>query len=186
MVTVEDWVDSQARLADHLSIHRFAAVMGGSLGGMQALAWAIRYPDRIRHAGNCDPPNLSAQNIAFNESRDRRSDRPRFHQPIPMRRVQSRSVGAGRADDRPHHLSVRRADGGTVWPRLARWPPVFVRAGIPDRIVSAIRRKICSITMPMPAHHQALGTSTPQRDGGHLARTGAGRVRFLVVAFTTD
>src|SRR6185369_14584397 len=50
LVTVEDWVDSQARLADHLGIPQFAAVMGGSLGGMQALDWAIRYPDRIRHA----------------------------------------------------------------------------------------------------------------------------------------
>ena len=47
MVTVEDWVDAQARLADRLGIARFAAVMGGSLGGMQALQWAIRYPDRI-------------------------------------------------------------------------------------------------------------------------------------------
>src|SRR6195256_3439901 len=50
IVTVEDWVDAQARLADRLEIQRFAAVMGGSLGGMQALAWAIRYPQRIGRA----------------------------------------------------------------------------------------------------------------------------------------
>ena len=50
MVTVEDWVDAQARLADRLGIAQWAAVMGGSLGGMQALAWATRYPARIRHA----------------------------------------------------------------------------------------------------------------------------------------
>src|SRR6266566_2274899 len=50
IVTVEDWVDAQARLADHLGIDRFAAVMGGSLGGMQALSWAIRYPERVRDA----------------------------------------------------------------------------------------------------------------------------------------
>ncbi len=68
LVTVEDWVDSQARLADRLGIAQFAAVMGGSLGGMQALAWAIRYPQRIRHAlVIAGAPNLSAQNIAFNE-----------------------------------------------------------------------------------------------------------------------
>jgi homoserine O-acetyltransferase len=68
LVTVEDWVDSQAQLADRLGIERFAAVMGGSLGGMQALAWAIRYPQRIRHAlVIAAAPNLSAQNIAFNE-----------------------------------------------------------------------------------------------------------------------
>ena len=68
VVTVEDWVDAQARLADRLSIAQFAAVMGGSLGGMQALCWAIRYPQRIRHAlVIAAAPNLSAQNIAFNE-----------------------------------------------------------------------------------------------------------------------
>ncbi len=68
LVTVEDWVDAQARLADHLGIGQWAAVMGGSLGGMQALDWAIRYPERIRHAlVIAAAPNLSAQNIAFNE-----------------------------------------------------------------------------------------------------------------------
>ncbi len=68
LVTVEDWVDAQARLADRLDIRQWAAVMGGSLGGMQALAWATRYPERIRHAlVIAAAPNLSAQNIAFNE-----------------------------------------------------------------------------------------------------------------------
>jgi homoserine O-acetyltransferase/O-succinyltransferase len=68
LVTVEDWVDSQARLADCLGIRRWAAVMGGSLGGMQALSWAARHPDRIGHAlVIAAAPNLTAQNIAFNE-----------------------------------------------------------------------------------------------------------------------
>ncbi len=68
VVTVEDWVDAQARLADHLGIDCFAAVMGGSLGAMQALAWTIRYPRRLRHGiVIACAPNLSAQNIAFNE-----------------------------------------------------------------------------------------------------------------------
>jgi homoserine O-acetyltransferase len=68
VVTVEDWVETQARLADQLGIKQFAAVMGGSLGAMQSLAWTIRYPQRLRHAVviAC-APNLSAQNIAFNE-----------------------------------------------------------------------------------------------------------------------
>jgi homoserine O-acetyltransferase len=68
VVTVEDWVNTQARLADQLQIRRFAAVMGGSLGAMQALSWTVQYPDRIAHALliAC-APNLSAQNIAFNE-----------------------------------------------------------------------------------------------------------------------
>lgn len=68
VLTVEDWVHAQARVADRLGIERFAAVMGGSLGGMQALSWAITYPERL---ANCvviaSTPRLSAQNIAFNE-----------------------------------------------------------------------------------------------------------------------
>jgi homoserine O-acetyltransferase len=68
VVTVEDWVHAQARLADSLGIRQFAAVMGGSLGGMQALSWSMLYPDRI---ANClviaSTPKLTAQNIAFND-----------------------------------------------------------------------------------------------------------------------
>ncbi|HEX6794543.1 MAG TPA: homoserine O-acetyltransferase [Casimicrobiaceae bacterium] len=68
IVTVEDWVDAQAQLADRLGIAQWAAVMGGSLGGMQSLDWAIRYPSRIRNAlVIAAAPNLSAENIAFNE-----------------------------------------------------------------------------------------------------------------------
>ena len=68
VVTVEDWVLSQARLADALGIAQFAAVMGGSLGGMQALAWAIMYPERLRHCVViASTAKLSAQNIAFND-----------------------------------------------------------------------------------------------------------------------
>ena len=67
-VTVEDWVRTQAMLADALGIERFAAVIGGSLGGMQALQWAIDCRDRIANAiAIAAPPRLSAQNIAFNE-----------------------------------------------------------------------------------------------------------------------
>jgi homoserine O-acetyltransferase len=68
VVTVEDWVDSQARLMDALGIERLAAVIGGSLGGMQALDWTLRYPERVRLCvAVATAPNLSAQNIAFNE-----------------------------------------------------------------------------------------------------------------------
>ena len=68
VVTVEDWVSAQARLADELGITRFAAVMGGSLGGMQALAWSIMYPDRLAHCVViASTAKLSAQNIAFND-----------------------------------------------------------------------------------------------------------------------
>jgi len=68
LVTVHDWVLSQAHLADELGIHKWAAVIGGSLGGMQVMQWAIDYPDRIRHAlVIASTPKLTAQNIAFNE-----------------------------------------------------------------------------------------------------------------------
>ena len=68
VLTVEDWVNAQARLADALGIEKFAAVMGGSLGGMQALAWSMQYPDRVRHAVViASTARLSAQNIAFND-----------------------------------------------------------------------------------------------------------------------
>src|SRR2546423_12284252 len=68
VVTVEDWVDAQARLLDALGITCLAAALGGSLGGMQALSWSLRYPTRLRHCiAVATAPNLSAQNIAFNE-----------------------------------------------------------------------------------------------------------------------
>ena len=68
VVTVEDWVNAQARLLDALGIDALAAVMGGSLGGMQALSWTLQYPDRVRHAVVvASAPNLTAENIAFNE-----------------------------------------------------------------------------------------------------------------------
>lgn len=67
-VTVEDWVDAQYRLMNALGISQWAAVMGGSLGGMQALAWSIRYPAALRHCVViASTPKLSAQNIAFND-----------------------------------------------------------------------------------------------------------------------
>ncbi|EHR73482.1 homoserine O-acetyltransferase [Burkholderiales bacterium JOSHI_001] len=68
VVTVEDWVDAQARLLDGLGIQQLAAVLGGSLGGMQALSWTLRHTERVRHCvAVATAPNLSAQNIAFNE-----------------------------------------------------------------------------------------------------------------------
>lgn len=68
VVTVEDWVNAQALLMDRLGIKTLAALMGGSLGGMQALSWTLQYPERVRHAVViASAPNLTAENIAFNE-----------------------------------------------------------------------------------------------------------------------
>jgi len=68
IVTVKDWVDSQALLANHLDIDCWVAVIGGSLGGMQALQWSISYPNRVKHAILiATAAKLSAQNIGFND-----------------------------------------------------------------------------------------------------------------------
>ncbi|MCU7237451.1 homoserine O-succinyltransferase MetX [Pseudomonas peradeniyensis] len=81
VLTVEDWVHSQARLADRLGVQTWAAIVGGSLGGMQALQWTITYPDRVRHCVDiASAPKLSAQNIAFNEvARQAILTDPEFH-----------------------------------------------------------------------------------------------------------
>lgn len=81
VLTVEDWVHSQVRLAERLGIHQWAAVVGGSLGGMQALQWTISYPERVRHCVDiASAPKLSAQNIAFNEvARQAILTDPEFH-----------------------------------------------------------------------------------------------------------
>ena len=68
ITTVEDWVNSHEALITSLNISKLAAVIGGSLGGMQAIQWSIQYPEKIEHAiVIAAAPNLTAQNIAFNE-----------------------------------------------------------------------------------------------------------------------
>ena len=81
VVTVEDWVESQARLADLLGIKQFAAVIGGSLGGMQAMQWSLSFPERVRHVlVIAAAPHLSAENIAFNDvARNAILTDPDFH-----------------------------------------------------------------------------------------------------------
>ena len=81
IVTVDDWVNSQAKLLDFLGIETLAAVIGGSLGGMQALQWTLAYPERVKHAlVIASAPNLTAQNIAFNEvARQAIMTDPEFH-----------------------------------------------------------------------------------------------------------
>lgn len=81
IVTVEDWVQAQARLADRLGIRQFAALIGGSLGGMQAMQWSLTYPERVRHVlAIATAPNLTTENIAFNDvARNAILTDPDFH-----------------------------------------------------------------------------------------------------------
>ena len=82
IVTVKDWVNAQAELADYLGISQWSAVIGGSLGGMQALQWSISYPERIRHClAIASSAKLTAQNIGFNEvARQAIRTDPDFHE----------------------------------------------------------------------------------------------------------
>jgi homoserine O-acetyltransferase len=82
IITVNDWVKIQAVLADNLNIHQWVAVVGGSLGGMQAMQWAISLPERLKHVIMiAAAPKLSAQNIAFNEvARTAIKGDPDFHE----------------------------------------------------------------------------------------------------------
>jgi homoserine O-acetyltransferase/O-succinyltransferase len=81
VVCVEDWVEAQRRVVDHFGIEKLAAVLGGSLGGMQALSWAMRHPERLAHClAIATAPSLSAQNLAFNEvARNAITSDPDFH-----------------------------------------------------------------------------------------------------------
>jgi len=194
IVTVEDWVDGQARLADRLGIQRFAAVMGGSLGGMQALAWATRYPDRIANAiAIAAAPNLSAQNIAFNEvARAAILTDPDFHEghfyaygvkPVRGLRV-ARMIG--------HITYISDEQMGEKFGRQLRegikysFDPEF-------EIESYLRYQGEKFSEYFDANTylritKALDYFDPAREtGGDLAKALApAKARFLVISFTTD
>ena len=194
IVTVEDWVDAQARLADRLGIERFAAVMGGSLGGMQALCWATRFPARIANAlCIAAAPNLSAQNIAFNEvARAAIMTDPEFHdghfyaygvKPVRGLRV-ARMIG--------HITYISDEQMGERFGRQLRegikysFDPEF-------EIESYLRYQGEKFSEYFDANTylritKALDYFDPARaTGGDLTRALAGaQARFLVISFTTD
>jgi homoserine O-acetyltransferase len=194
LVTVEDWVDAQARLADHLGIRQWAAVMGGSLGGMQALDWGIRYPDRIRHAlVIAAAPNLSAENIAFNEvARQAILTDPDFHEgrfdaegTKPRRGLRvARMIGhiTYLSDEQMEEKFGRRLREGKKF----SFAPEF-------QIESYLRYQGEKFAEYYDANTylritKALDYFDPgAKEGGSLARALApARCKFLVVAFTTD
>ena len=167
LVTVEDWVDAQARLADHLGIAQFAAVMGGSLGGMQAL----RVGDPLPRA---HPPRAGDRRGAQPVGAEHRVQRGRAavdphrsrfpRRPLRRARHQAAARPAARADDRPHHVPVRRADGGEVRALAARRAQVLVRPRIRDRVVPAppgreVRRVLRR--QHLPADHQGARLFRP-------------------------
>ena len=194
-LTVEDWVESQARLADHLGISTFAAVMGGSLGAMQALQWTIRFPERVRHALIiAAAPCLSAQNIGFNEvARQAITSDPHFHGGdfyaqgvVPERGLRlARMLGhiTYLSDDAMMTKFGRELLGGT--PRFSLEVEFEIESYLRHQGKKFSERFDANTYLIMT---KALDYFDPARAaGGVLARAlKPARAQFLVLSFTTD
>jgi homoserine O-acetyltransferase/O-succinyltransferase len=197
VVTVEDWVDAQVRLLDRLGIAQLAAVIGGSLGGMQALAWTLRHPARVRHCiAVATAPNLSAQNIAFNEvARRAIVTDPDFHGGHYARHgvLPKRGLRVARMLGHITYLSDDSMDA--KFGRQLRAPqPAYSTQDIEFQIESYLRHQADKFSEYFDANTyllitRALDYFDPARaHGGDLGRAFAPARdnRFLVVSFTTD
>ncbi len=195
VVTVEDWVAAQARLADRLGISRFAAVMGGSLGAMQALQWSLAYPERIAHAlVIAAAPKLSAQNIAFNDvARQAILTDPDFHGGhyyqhgvVPKRGLRvARMIG--------HITYLSDDEMGSKFGRELKSGEYGFGYGVEFEIESYLRYQGDKFSEYFDANTYLLITKAldyfdPARAcGGNLARAlEPAAASFLVVSFTTD
>jgi len=195
VVTVEDWVQSQARLADALGIQQFAAVMGGSLGGMQALTWSTMFPDRLRHClVIASTPKLSAQNIAFDDvARQAILTDPDFHGGdfyahgvVPKNGLRvARMLG---------HITYQSDDDmATKFGRDLRSGSYQFGYGIDFEIESYLRYQGDKFSEYFDANTYLLITKAldyfdPAKEfGGDLTKTLAHtRAQFLLVSFSTD
>ena len=196
VVTVEDWVDAQARLKDRLGIAQLAAVIGGSLGGMQALSWSLRHPGRLRQCiAVASAPNLSAQNIAFNEvARRAIITDPDFHGGhfyahgvLPRRGLRvARMIGhiTYLSDDAMEQKFGRGMKGSA---------PAYSTQEIEFEIEGYLRHHGDKVSEYFDANTyllitRALDYFDPAREfGGDLARAfAAATCRFQVISFTTD
>ncbi|HZX26069.1 MAG TPA: homoserine O-acetyltransferase [Telluria sp.] len=199
VVTVEDWVAAQARLADRLGIEQFACVMGGSLGGMQALAWSILFPERLRHCMViASTPKLSAQNIAFNDvARQAILTDPDFHNGdfyahgvVPKRGLRvARMIG---------HITYLSNDDmaekfGRKLRNAAETNDYKFDFGIDFEIESYLRYQGDKFSEYFDANTYLLITKAldyfdPARNcDGDLTRALAGtRANFMLASFTTD
>jgi homoserine O-acetyltransferase len=207
VVTVEDWVNAQARLLDRLGITQLAAVLGGSLGGMQALSWTLQYPERVRHAVVvASAPNLTAENIAFNEvARRAIVTDPDFHgghfyqhSVIPKRGLRiARMIGhiTYLSDDVMNEKLAASCE--RVWTKLKGAaanpaPVLYARHRVPDRELPALPgRQVQRILrrQHLPAHHPRarLLRPRPQPLVANLTQALArATAKFLLVSFTTD
>jgi homoserine O-acetyltransferase len=195
VVTVEDWVHAQARLADRLGVQKFAAVMGGSLGGMQALAWSVLYPTRIAHSlVIASTPKLSAQNIAFNDvARQAILTDPDYHDGdfyahgvVPKRGLRvARMIG--------HITYLSDDDMAEKFGRDLRNADYQFGYGVDFEIESYLRYQGDKFSEYFDANTYLLITKAldyfdPARthDGDLDAALAKTQAEFLVVSFTTD
>ena len=194
-VTVEDWVDAQARLADRLGIQRFAAVVGGSLGGMQALSWTLQYPDRVAHAlVIASAPKLTAQNIAFNEvARQAILKDPEFHGGHYYEHgvVPTRGLALARMVGHITYLSDDSMDQ-KFGRSLRHDKPVF-SYDVEFEIESYLRYQGDKFAGYFDANTYLLTTKALDYydpafdyDGDLVAALGRAKADYLVVSFTTD
>jgi homoserine O-acetyltransferase len=199
VLTVEDWVLAQARVADLLGIKRFAAVMGGSLGGMQALSWAITLPERVAHCVViASTPRLSAQNIGFNEvARRAIITDPEFHNghyyahnTVPRHGLSvARMIG--------HITYLSDDDMAEKFGRTQREPAAdgayHYGYGVEFEVESYLRYQGEKFSKYFDANTYLLITRAldyfdpAKRTGGDFARAIAPALAdFLLVSFTTD
>ena len=195
IVTVRDWVNSQARLADYFGIQCWAAIVGGSLGGMQAMQWAIDYPDRLKHAlVIASSPRLTAQNIAFNEvARQAISKDPAFNNgryfdnnEIPKTGLSlARMIG---------HITYLSDDGmGSKFGREMRQEKLSFDYETQFEVESYLRYQGERFSTAFDANTYLLMTKAldyfdPASEyGDDLAKAlGQAKCGFLVASFTTD
>ena len=194
-MTVDDWVHAQARFADQLGIDAFAAIVGGSLGGMQALQWTLTYPERVRHAFViAAAPKLTAQNIAFNDvARQAILTDPDFHgghfyehgvKPVRGLRL-ARMLG---------HITYLSDDQmAEKFGRLLREGSFKFGYDVEFEIESYLRYQGDKFASYFDANTYLLMTKAldyfdPVHDSGGdlVAALKRAKARFLVVAFTTD
>lgn len=196
VVTVEDWVEAQARLLDALGIERLAAVMGGSLGGMQALSWSTQFPTRVNHCVViASTPRLSAQNIAFNDvARQAILTDPDFHQGhyyahgvVPKRGLRvARMIG--------HITYLSDDDMAEKFGRALREKADFAYDfGVEFEIESYLRYQGDKFSEYFDANTYLLITKALDyfdpalKYGGDLTLALAkAQAKFLVISFTTD
>ncbi len=196
VVTVEDWVDAQARVVEHFGITQLAAVLGGSLGGMQALSWAIHHPERLRHClAIATAPSLSAQNLAFNEvARRAIVTDPDFHGGHYYEHgvLPARGLKVARMLGHITYLSDDVMDAKFGRERRAE-TPLFSTQQVEFQIESYLRHQGDKFAGYFDANsylliQRALDYFDPAAEfGGELSSAFArAHCKFLVASFTTD